>query len=230
MNRQNWKKYMFEFLSIFIAVISAFTLENWNSNRRYSHATEKILLEIKNGLDKDIEDLHINIKGHKYGIKVCQFWRDIIHNKIEKPDSLQRKYILLTRDFTSLQNTSGYETLKSRGLELVKNDKLRSDLISLYEYDYYTLRKLEESYEEMQFQRSYFKEINNFLAPYFIYDAKGAIIDIERPINLKKEDKNLLLSYLIKIEFNRKYVLHFYNQLEEKVKKLKARIAKELKE
>ena len=33
MNIGNWKKHGFEFLSIFIAVISAFALNNWNDNR-----------------------------------------------------------------------------------------------------------------------------------------------------------------------------------------------------
>ncbi|MFK7748164.1 MAG: hypothetical protein AB8B65_07230 [Kordia sp.] len=35
---KNWKKYTFEFLSIFIAVISAFALNNWNENRNNRNA------------------------------------------------------------------------------------------------------------------------------------------------------------------------------------------------
>ncbi|MCC7526191.1 MAG: hypothetical protein IT250_15280 [Chitinophagaceae bacterium] len=31
---ENWGKYAFEFLSIFIAVVSAFALENWGQERR----------------------------------------------------------------------------------------------------------------------------------------------------------------------------------------------------
>ena len=42
-------KYTFEFLSIFIAVISAFALNNWNDNRRDRLAENKILTEIYNG-------------------------------------------------------------------------------------------------------------------------------------------------------------------------------------
>lgn len=34
MKKGNWKKYGIEFLSIFIAVIAAFALNNWNDNRR----------------------------------------------------------------------------------------------------------------------------------------------------------------------------------------------------
>ena len=53
---KNWKKYTFEFLSIFIAVSSAFALNNWNDNRRDRNAERKILEEIYNGLEKDLDD------------------------------------------------------------------------------------------------------------------------------------------------------------------------------
>ncbi|SEL99277.1 hypothetical protein SAMN04487910_3836 [Aquimarina amphilecti] len=226
---KNWKKYSFEFLSIFIAVISAFALNNWNDNRKDKKAEQKILIEIKNGLEKDLEDLKINNKGHKRGIKACQFWRDVIQNKEVIIDSVQLRFVELTRDFTSLQNNSGYETLKSKGLEIIENDSLRSKLISLYEYDYYTLRKLEEEYEEMQYQKNYFKDINKILAPNFVFDKKGNLINIETPIKLNKSDKNILMSYLMKIELNRRMVLTFYKKTEKKINNLESLIEKNIK-
>ncbi|AOW19240.1 DUF6090 family protein [Urechidicola croceus] len=228
MKRKNWKKYSLEFLSIFIAVISAFALNNWNDNRKDDNAEQKILLEIKNGLKKDLEDLKTNIKGHKRGIKSCQFWRNIVQDNDVIIDSLQLKFIELTRDFTSLQNNSGYETLKSKGLEIIKNDSLRSKLISLYEYDYYTLRKLEEEYEEMQYQKNYFKDINTILAPNLVFDEKGNLITIETPINLDKTQKNILMSYFMKIEVNRKMVILFYHKTEKKIKDLEILIEKNI--
>ena len=51
------RKYAFEFVSIFIAVISAFALNNWNDHRKDREAEEKILIEIDKGLDKDLYDL-----------------------------------------------------------------------------------------------------------------------------------------------------------------------------
>ena len=53
MKKRNWKKYGFEFLSIFIAVTSAFALNNWNDNRQNQISEEKILKEIKNGIELD---------------------------------------------------------------------------------------------------------------------------------------------------------------------------------
>jgi len=229
LEKRNWKKYTFEFLSIFIAVISAFALNNWNDNNRDNKAEAKILSEILNGLEKDIEDVKMNVKGHQKGIEACMYWRKVFTDKDSKLDSLQQYYFLLTRDFVSIQNTSGYETLKSKGLELIKNDSLRTRIISLYEYDYKTLLKLEEEYNELQFQENYFQEINKLIAPKFQYDSNGDISGLELPLDINKSERNILLSYLWKIKINRKFVLSSYADVEGKINKLRKEIEKELK-
>ena len=216
----DWKKYVMEFISIFIAVISAFALTNWNENRREEEAATKILLEISNGLQKDLEDVRINVYGHKEGIKACQFWRAVLSNQEVNYDSLYEHYINLTRDFFSVQNNSGYETLKSRGLELLKNDSLRFDIISLYEYDYKSLKTMEEDYYEMQFQENYFKELNDIIAPNFEFDSIGNIASIQQPLRISQKETKLILTYLWKIQVNRNFILKYYGSMEEKIQKI----------
>lgn len=213
----NLTKYGFEFLSIFIAVISAFALNNWNENRRDAHSENKILIEISNGLEKDLDDIKLNKGGHKSGITACNYFREAFAGKVVKVDSLMIHYFNLTRDFVSIQNIAGYETLKSKGLELIKNDSLRLQIISLYEYDYNTLRKLEEEYSEMQFQESYFKEINVALAPHFKVDENGMIIGFDLPFKFQDRVRNELLLYLWKIQSNRIFILQFYADIEKKI-------------
>jgi hypothetical protein len=207
----------FEFLSIFIAVVSAFALNNWNETRKANTSENKILLEIANGLEKDIDDIKQNIKGHEWGIDAFNYFKEAITNKDLKTDSVVSHYTRLTRDFVSIQNTAGYETLKSRGLELIKNDSLRLQIISLYEFDYDILRKLEEEYSEMQFHKNYAKEINTILAANFIFDENNLISGINLPLNFAPEEKNKFLLYLFKIEGNRKYIMKYYTTVAEKV-------------
>lgn len=230
MKQRNWEKYLFEFLSIFVAVLLAFALNNWNDNRRDRRAELKILTEISNGLAKDTTDMNINMMGHRQGLRACAFFQHILTGKPESMDSVGFYYIALTRDFTSIQNTSGYETLKSKGLELIENDSLRTSIIALYEYDYQTLEKLEEDYHELQFQKNYFHKINQHLAPYFRYDARGAVVGIQLPVELNDTERNVLLSYLWKIRVNRRFVLGYYRQIQQKVSTLKAEIERELKQ
>lgn len=225
---KNWGKYGFEFLSIFIAVISAFALNNWNENRKDANSENKILTEIANGLEKDLGDIQLNKQGHEWGIAACKYFREAFAGQNVQHDSALIHFFNLTRDFVSIQNVAGYETLKSKGLELVKNDSLRFDIISLYEYDYNTLRKLEEEYFEMQFQKNYFKEINQELAPNFRINDDGNIIGINNPLEIKEPERNKLLLYLWKIQSNRIFILQYYSEIEEKIKRVKEKINDEI--
>lgn len=226
---KKWKKYTFEFLSIFIAVVSAFALNNWNDNRNSRIAENKILSEINHGLKKDLEDLRLNMSGHKSGMDAAFFFRDLLAKKPISTDSIMFHYFNLTRDFVSIQNTSGYETLKSRGLELIQNDSLRTRIISLYEYDYNALRKLEEEYFELQFHENYFKEINQIVSQNLTFTEDKLISGITFPLILEHNQEKTLLTYLWKIQANRDFILQYYADVERKIEELKVEIEKELK-
>lgn len=227
-NSAIWKKYLFEFISIFVAVTAAFALNNWNDHRKSAQAENKILTEIYNGLKKDLEDIRLNKMGHDQGIEAIMYFGRLLTDKNVGQDSLFFHYLNLTRDFTSIQNTTGYQTLKSRGLELIENDQLRSEIISLYEYDYATLRKLEEEYDELQFQNQYFREVNNILYPEFRMNDTFAIVGINSPLTISENDRKKLLVYLWKMNVNRTFILRYYDETIDKVKALQSEIQKEL--
>ena len=64
-NKIYWRKYLLELLSVFIGVSLAFALNKWNEDRRDKKTETKILIEIRNGLHLDLED----IKRKDFGIK-----------------------------------------------------------------------------------------------------------------------------------------------------------------
>lgn len=220
----------FEFLSIFIAVVSAFALNNWNENRKDRIAETKILEEILHGLDKDLSDINENLNGHKTGLTACSYFNNAIQGQTVSSDSLSYHFINLTRDFISIQNTSGYTSLKSKGLELVRNDSLRTKIISLYEFDYTIIDKLEEEYYEMQFQENYFRDFNTILSPNFEFDLDGNPVRLIQPLKITEKEKKLLLSDLWKIKGNRYYIMHNYVSVQAKTIALKNDIMTELKQ
>jgi hypothetical protein len=202
-NFQQLKKYVFEFLSVFFAIVFAFLLDSWNENKKERLAEKTILTEIYNGLERDSIDLDNDEKSIKYNIKAADYFRKIVDNVEVDNDSLATYYFYLTRDFLTIQNTSGYETLKSVGLEIIENDSLRKTIIDLYEIRYKLYRKFTEEYDENKYLKNYYEKINNSIAPNFIYDERGYIIGINQPINLDEKEKNLIKSYLWKLKINR---------------------------
>jgi len=161
------------------------------------------LSEIYNGLERDSIDLDSDEKSIEYNIKAARYFRKIVDNIEVDNDSLASYYFFLTRDFITIQNTSGYETLKSIGLETIEVDSLRKSIIDLYEVNYKIHRKFTEEYDENKYMQSYFEKINNSISPHFIYDRVGNIIGIKQPINLSEKQGNIIKSYLWKIVVNR---------------------------
>ena len=222
-------RFAFEFLSIFIGVFAAFALDNWNDKRKDQITEIKILGEINNGLKQDIKDITLNELGHKQGLRAVAFFEQLLLNQHSKTDSTVYHYFYVVRDFISVQNVSGYETLKSKGLEIVENDSLRTELLSLYENDYNTVRKLEESYPEMQYFAHYFQTFNNVLAPNFILNEKGRVIGINDPLRLSEKDRKILFSILWKIKNNRNFILSNYKDVKSKILKLQKSLEVELR-
>lgn len=92
----NWKKYLFEFFSIFLAVSLAFILDRWNDNRINGIAEHKILEEIYDGLERDSIDIANDEQYYKIAFKGLKYFSDVIDGKAVENDSLVTFYYLFT--------------------------------------------------------------------------------------------------------------------------------------
>lgn len=227
MKEGKWKNYLFEFLSIFIAVITAFALSNWNDNANNKHSEQKILTEIRNGIGIDQKDFEGNIVGHNTSLKANKRFRELLVGKTMHEDSIALFYISLFRDYTPVINRSGYESLKSAGLKIIRNDSLRFEIISLYDY-YYGILDILDKVNEMQSFNNYFEPINKLLYPYMEFDVNGNLIQITNPVGLTEIERKEILSYLWRLENNRKLKLNRYQTIMKIMIKVKKDIEIEL--
>lgn len=156
----------------------------------------------------------VTMDGHERGIQACKCFLNLFQGKPVKGDSAFQNYRLLFRDFISIQNESGYESLKSKRLELISNDSLRYDIISLYDSNYEIIQKLEENYSEMQFNQTYFRNFNDIIVAYLEFNSQGWLVAINGLTGLSQSDKKKLLNYILRIESNRQYALRYYTEVE----------------
>ena len=227
--QRNFKKYLFEFLSIFIAVFSAFTLTTWNENRSSRQSENKILVELKNSIENDIKDFHLNIGGNKLSLRADEIFRNLIENKKVNQDSIGLMYTALFRDYIPIINRSAYESFKSNNLKTITNDSLRLQIIELYDYHYSVLEALEYEVVEMNSFVNYFSETNTILNPYMSFDQdSGNLISINGPIRLETNQKNKILSFLWRIRKNRQFKLAKYKSITQVIERVKGNIEKEL--
>lgn len=228
MKKLNWRKYALEFLSIFIAVISAFALNNWNDNRNDSNSETKILTEIRNSIDIDSQDFSTNILGNRMSLRADQLFRNLLAGADESQDSIGYYYTVLFRDYIPIINRSAYESLKANGIKIVSNDSLRIQIISLYDYYYTIIEALEYEVPEMQSFGNYFTSVNTLIYPNMEFDPSGNLIAINDLGDLSEKDKKEILSYLWRIRNNRNFKLSRYSSILEVMDKVKKNIDLEL--
>ena len=213
-----------EIILVVIGILIALQINNWNENRKENIIENKILVEISKGLKEDLNDIKANMSAHRAGLKACEYYYNMLTNKEVKPDSINYYYGYLTRGYISIQNKSGYESLKSRGLEIIKDDSLRNNIIKLYEQDYPFIMKLEEQDPEGNFHDNYFKEINNHISPNLIFNNYGEIETIKLPLNVSEIEQKKMLSYLWKIKNDRIFILDTYSKVLENLMHLRSNL------
>lgn len=133
-----------EIILVVVGILIALQINNWN-NDNYLHKLEKkYLTEIKNNLKSDLPDIQYNIDFNEIRLKSNEIVLRYLNKEISYSDSLKFHFANLIFTTRTLPNTSAYENLKSRGLEIITNDSLRQNITSLYSFSYYNLIDFEK--------------------------------------------------------------------------------------
>ena len=136
----NYLKYAIgEILLVVIGILIALQINNWNENNK-SHATEiKILKELKLALQQDLFNINVNVRSYKDVNRSLEIIKEQLQLDEITNDSLGYAFSKSLFNNSVAPTIGPYETLKSKGLDLISNDTLRQDIILVYEmaYKYY---------------------------------------------------------------------------------------------
>ncbi len=214
--KEKWPEYFFEILVLVTGIYGAFELANYGENRNRKRAEVEILKGCKTELIADLKDITINMED----LRKSQFAFDILLEVLENDgnyhDSLSGhfNYTLLPMHF--VHSTSSFETLKSKGLDLISNTILRTKLISLYDSQYDLFLQAEaEELAEVQYGMRHI--LPGRFESAFDYDGtfEGKMVPLDFE-SLKKDQEYL---YFIKTQQNRtrSYQSYFYETLKNSV-------------
>lgn len=218
--------FILEIFSIFLGVTIAFLANHWNEVRKDRITEQKILAELKVELITDLSDVQNNINGHKMGLKAVNLFQRYCSGREVNRDSLGLFYERLHRDYLSITNTTAYETLKSKGLEIITNEELRNDIVRLYDFEYEILEKLEEQYRPAQFHQNYFTILNKHFKNHM--KVEGGRIIFTKPYG-QKPDTEIMMIFR-EIGNWRNFLSASYEQAQQSIVDLTKQIDAELAE
>jgi hypothetical protein len=124
-----------EILLVVIGILIALQINNWNEDRKTRAFEKEMLNDIQKGVEVNIWQLQLAIKGCEKAINSCNIVLRQLENKVEYNDSLIQHFSRVIRWFRPTVANNGYESLKSYGNHLIRNDSIR-DLLVIYDTEW----------------------------------------------------------------------------------------------
>lgn len=141
-----------------IGILLALQVNNWNEARKDRIKEMEILMEIKENIHQNSLRFQIEIEEEESVVRSINFILfNLNHHKVYH-DSLDFHFLNAGYWPALVIKTSGYETLKSHGIELVRSTELKQAIIDLYEGSY---REIEEIVRVSE------NQAGNLIAPTF---------------------------------------------------------------
>ncbi|WP_052158335.1 DUF6090 family protein [Lacinutrix jangbogonensis] len=137
------KKYLLyaigEIVLVVIGILIALSINNWNEDRRASKEELHMLKAIEIGLEADFTDLKWNEKRIISSIASADVVIHSLENNLPYNDSIPDYIGDMMFPVIFEHSTSAFETLKSKSINLIKNETLRDEIIRVYgsEYSYF---------------------------------------------------------------------------------------------
>lgn len=160
--KSQWYNYIIEIIVVTIGILIAYNLEQWSDARNNKRKEIEILKEFKTALEADLKEMKNNIHGYETSILASRIVLKVIQDNLPYHDSLDACFAY-THAFTAFSGRVGpIEQLKNTNLEIVSNDSLRLNIISMYDVAFPSLRLVESvilrDYEQLRdFDRLYFE-------------------------------------------------------------------------
>ncbi|MBC2839868.1 DUF6090 family protein [Robiginitalea sp. SC105] len=140
LNDNKFSKYLLyavgEILLVVVGILIALQVDNWNEERKLRQIELELLGVVYENLTNDLDDFEKNLIHLKNRKIACEVLLECAANDIVYQDSLAF-FLHYTKVYPHFNpNISGYEMIKSEGIESITNDSLKLAITNLYEYGY----------------------------------------------------------------------------------------------
>ena len=181
----------------------------------------KTLYEIKKGFEDDLFDIEANIQIQQSAMISGKILLTHLRNKLQFHDSLKFHFANSGMFTIFVARTGPFETLKTRGLDIISNDSIRLEIAYIYDYNYEYIIAFQErgranKKKYYEYLLANFKDIN--------------LLQSASPINYAQLMQDIEFINLINAnsEFN-SYTNNYYMYTESKINSLIKKIETEIK-
>lgn len=217
-----------EIVLVVIGILVALQLNNRNHKEQIRELEIKYLKEIAANLRSDSIDIAFNIEFNEVRLRSGQMVLKALNENGAYSDTLDQYFGNLIYTTRSVVNFSAYETLKSRGLEIITNDSLRKAITHLYSFSYHNAIDFEKQDDHAMQYEVVIPSVVNKIIFHPREDVRMAMRSAEpRDFEALKKDDDFKNALMLNTEL-RGYMLDIYRGLAGSVASCRAHIKSEL--
>jgi hypothetical protein len=139
----NWKYAVGELVLIVLGILVALAANAWYARYDDRREEREYLREIRAALQADLSDVRANVAALKQTQLASNRLGNHLQARLPLNDSIREDLGRLTSSIMHVQNRGAYESLKTRGLNLIRDDSLRFAISQLYEGQYRFLETID---------------------------------------------------------------------------------------
>lgn len=124
-----------EIILVVIGILIALQINNWNEDRKVVKIELKLLEEVKTNLEATLANF---ISDTIYNSKTIAYYRDInyyIQNDLPYSKNLDSAFAAIPLFSSPYTINTGYKTLQTKGLDLIKNVDLKFKIVRMYDVE-----------------------------------------------------------------------------------------------
>lgn len=153
----NWKYALGEILLIFIGVSLAVTFQTWTDSRKRNKLEKDILFQIYNDIVVNQLDVQADYARLSFGLEAHFNILNYLNGDRSYVDSMCFDFYWLQHDEYVFPLRGGYDNLKEHGLDLIKNDSIRSYVQGAYE----------SAYPRVSKETAFYPDINEYFSTFY---------------------------------------------------------------
>jgi len=193
-----------EITLVMIGILLALSVKNWNENREYRLLEHKLLSDVSKNLVTDTLSLNNIIEHYEHVIKQAESIKSKMEGNTPYDNSMEVAFAVISVSYAYESDYSIFETIKSTGLDIIKNDSIRNWIVNFYNNSKH-FANVDNTYNIAKYFRA------NIYPKYFscyVWGKKAIPIDYEALKNVN--EFKIALDYAINDA--RYYRLNYTNQ------------------
>lgn len=184
-----------EIVLVVIGILIAFSINNWNEQRKYKNLEVSMLIEIRASFQESLQEINDMIQINEKYVENYTILLEYSNNKLPYDQSLDSYFGQLEYWASPYFNYSAFETLKTLGAELISNDSLKKRIIRMYDRD---LEFLVNDYDKSEWNYST-AVVHPFFSKNLERDIKNnnALANDYNELMKNAEFKNIITSLIV---------------------------------